>query len=337
MVVQLVNRFDQKRARDLVESNGFVFEENYDVLLGIFEDGELIATAARDGNIFKMICIKPEHQGGGLLGELMTELLKSCDTGRYENYFIFTKPGTRQSFEQFNFRTLVEHPALVLLEYGRGLQNYLNRHNHLIKPGDNGAVVINANPFTLGHQFLVEQAAAQVDHLYVFVVREDRSVFPFDIRFELVKQGVEHLDNVSVLETSDYAVSSVTFPSYFLKQDDALDCLQMEVDLLLFARKIAPHFNVKKRFIGTEPLCMTTQRYCVTMDRVLVNEGVEIVQLERKEIAGEPISASRIRNLLKEGRDEEVVALAPETTSEFLLSPRGEEIRARLKNYQGRH
>lgn len=337
MVVRLVSEFDQKRARRLVEANGFVFEPDFDVLVGIFESGELIATAARDRNIFKMICIQDEFQGGGVLGELLTELMSTCDTCTRDNFFIFTKPDRRQSFEQFNFKPLVEHPSLCLLEYGRGLQKYLQQHKSLIRRGHNGAVVINANPFTLGHQYLIEYAASRVDHLYVFVVREDCSVFPFDVRIQLVQNGTAHLENVSVLETSDYAISSVTFPSYFLKEDDNIPCLQMEIDLLLFARKIAPSFSVKKRFIGTEPLCETTRRYAETMHRVLTQEGVETVQLIRKESEDQAISASRVRQLIKDEAYDDLSKLVPATTLNYLRSEQAETIRERMKTYQRRH
>lgn len=337
MVVELISRRDHEAARQLVESNGFVFERNFDVLVGIYESGNLIATAARDHNIFKMICIQDEFQGGGLLGELLTALLASCDTCVRDNFFIYTKPDRRQSFEQFNFKTLVEHPSLCLLEYGRGLEKYLQLHHSLIKKGDNGAVVINANPFTLGHQYLIEQAAKQVDHLYVFVVREDCSVFPFDLRFRLVQKGTAHLGNVSVLETSDYAVSSVTFPAYFLKSEENLQCLQMEIDLLLFARKLALPFFIKKRFIGTEPNCLTTRYYSEVMLRVLQQEGVETVQLQRKTISSQAISASRVRDLLKQEAFEELCDLVPDTTLEYLKSDEAQAIRQRMKTYQRRH
>ena len=49
-----------------------------------------------------------------------------------------------------------------------------------------GALVMNCNPFTLGHQYLVEYAASKVAKLYLFVVEEDKSEFPFADRIELV-------------------------------------------------------------------------------------------------------------------------------------------------------
>ncbi len=77
---------------------------------------------------------------------------------------------------------------------------------------------MNANPFTLGHRHLVEQAAAQCDALHLFVVREDASFFPFSARLEMVRAGVAHLPNVVVHEGSQYIISRATFPAYFLKE-----------------------------------------------------------------------------------------------------------------------
>ncbi|PLY04955.1 MAG: [citrate (pro-3S)-lyase] ligase [Desulfuromonas sp.] len=336
MVVRLISERDQNSARQLVEAQGFRFEENFDVLVGVFDAGELIATAAREGHIFKMICIREDFQGGSLLGELLTELIASCSACRRDNFFVFTKPERRSSFEQLNFRVLVEHPQLCLLEYGNGLQNYLRQQRELVRPGNNGAIVMNANPFTLGHLYLVEQAAAQVDQLYLFVVREDCSTFPFATRIALVREGVAHLANVSVLETSDYAVSRVTFPAYFLKAGADVETLQMEVDLLLFARCLAPAFNITTRFVGTEPYCRVTRHYNETMIRLLAEEGIKTVLLSRREVKGEPISASLVRRLLKKEAFEELDSLVPETTLACLRSHQAAEIHERLRA-QGRH
>ncbi len=337
MVVRLINKRDRQQARQLVEANGFRFEERYDALFGIFESGELVATAARDHNVFKMICIRDDYQGGALLGELVTALLHSCAYSDIENFFVFTRPERRFSFEQLNFIPLVTSPKICLLEYGNGFQKYLEQHRHLQRNGNNGAVIVNCNPFTSGHLYLIEESAAQVDHLYVFVVREDRSIFPFDVRLRLVSEGTRHLKNISVLNTSDYAVSNVTFPAYFLKEDDDTQVLQMELDLLLFAKQIAPFFQIRKRFIGTEPYCRTTRVYSETMHRVLAPLEVETVQLPRKKFADKAISAFRVREALKKEAFESLRDLVPPSTLDFLRSPQARELRLEIKSYQRRH
>jgi [citrate (pro-3S)-lyase] ligase len=337
MVVNLINERDRNLARQLVEENGFTFEEDYDLLFGKFEDGELVATAARNHNVFKMICIREGHRGGGCLGELVTALINSCAYCDMRNFFIFTTLENRGAFEHLNFSPLVTHGNICLLEYGQGLFSYLQQHSELKLPGSNGAVVVNCNPFTMGHRYLIEAAAAQVDHLYIFVVREDRSLFPFEVRMALVREGTADLNNVTVLDTSDYAVSQVTFPGYFLKQDDDRLQLQIEIDLLLFARQIAPFFGITRRFIGTEPYCRTTRSYSDTMPRILGPEGIQTIQLERKLSADTPISAFRVRQALKNEDYEALRKLVPVTTLEFLRSAEGRKLLTTSKHHRRRH
>lgn len=52
----------------------------------------------------------------------------------------------------------------------------------------------------MGHRYLIEKAATENDEVVVFVVEEDKSIFPTDVRFELVKKGCEDLKNVIVLK-----------------------------------------------------------------------------------------------------------------------------------------
>jgi [citrate (pro-3S)-lyase] ligase len=337
MVTELISRRDRQLARNLVESSGLVFEETFDVLVGIFEAGALVAVAARQENILKMFAIVPGHQGGPALGELATELIRGGTAVGCGTFFVFTSPANAAAFQSLNFMPLVYHPQAVLLEYGGGIPRYLAAHRHLVRPGRNGAVVVNCNPFTLGHRYLIEQAAGKVDHLYVFVVREDRSAFPFAVRLRLVEEGVRDLPNVSVLDSSHYAVSAVTFPAYFLKDQEIAATVQMEIDLMLFGLHIAPFFHIDRRFIGTEPYCRTTRRYGEAMRRILPGYGIGTVQLERLQAGDEAVSAWRVREALRREADEELRRLVPKSTLDFLLSSAAGEIREKLRTYSRRH
>jgi len=337
MVTELISRQDRQRARELIESYGLVFEERFDNLFGIFVDGKLAATAARDGNILKMVAICTEFQSGPLLGELVTEVLRIGYLAGQESFFVFTSPQNTASFQALNFVPLVRHPRITLLEYGQGLARYLELHRDLVRPGDNGAVVVNCNPFTLGHRYLIEQAAARVDTLYVFVAREDRSLFPFKVRLRLVREGVRDLANVVVLDSSHYAVSSVTFPAYFLKAEDEPDTLQMEVDLLLFGRRIAPHFQVDRRFFGSEPYCRTTRLYNEAMIRMLPPLGIEPVLIGRRMHGEEVISAFRVREAIRREAFETVRRLVPQSTLDYILSDEARPLRERMKTHTRRH
>lgn len=337
MVVELISSRDHQQAKELIESHGLRYEENFDIQVGVFEVGNLVATATRDRNVFKMFAVNDDYQGGSILGELVTELVRGGYHAGFQSFFVFTPPRNAFSFQALNFTPLVNHHKACLLEYGNGLANYLEEYRHLVRDGRNGGVVVNCNPFTLGHLYLIEEAIKQVDHLYIFVVREDLSIFPFDVRYRLVREGVQHLENVTVLDSSDYAVSSVTFPSYFLKADDDSQTLQIEMDLVLFAKHIAPAFNICKRFIGTEPYCRTTRLYSEAMHRVLAPFGLETVQLQRKSRGDEIISAFRVRDALRREAFESVRKLVPQTTMDYLLSREAHNILEKLRTHQRRH
>jgi [citrate (pro-3S)-lyase] ligase len=337
MVTELISRRDLQLARNLVVSSGLSFEENFDVLVGIFEAGALVAVAARQGNILKMFAIAPSHRGGPALGELATELIRGGSAVGCETFFIFTAPPNAAAFQALNFARLVHHGQAVLLEYGGGLPRYLAAHRHLVHPGRNGAVVVNCNPFTLGHRYLIEQAAGQVDHLYVFVVREDRSAFPFAVRMKLVEEGVRDLVNVSVLDSSHYAVSAVTFPAYFLKDADAAatgadgdrpDALRPAY------RPLLPHQSPLHRQRAVLPHHPPLRR---AMRRLLPDYGIETVQLERLQAGDEAVSAWRVREALRREAFEQLRRLVPKNTLDFLLSDAAREIREKLRTYSRRH
>lgn len=175
---------------------------------------------------------------------------------------------------------------------------------------------MNCNPFTLGHRYLIEQAAKQVERLFVMVVREDCSLFAYAERKAMVEQGVAHLKNVTVIDGSEYAISQATFPTYFLKRlDDAADT-QMLLDLDLFRRHIAPALGATVRFIGTEPTDQLTRRYNQLMHEVLADVR-EIVRLEKE---GNAVSASRVRKAMEQGDMSTIRQLVPPTTLPYIIA-----------------
>jgi len=337
MVVELITRRDLEEARALLAACELDFDPDYENLLGIYEGKRLVAVGGRAGYLLKMIAVAEEFRNGLLLDELLTELIQLGSSAGYDSFAVVTKPGNVPLFSSYNFTLLAQHPQAVLMEYGGGLQHYLQAHRNLIREGNNGAVVVNCNPFTLGHRYLIETAASQVDWLYVFVVREDRSVFPFDVRYRLVRDGVVDLKNVLLLDSSHYAVSSLTFPTYFLRDADTRAEVQMSLDLELFATHLAPFFHIKKRFLGTEPYCRTTRNYSAMMTELLPQWGVEAVVIPRRQNGDQVISAYRVRQAMRREAYEEVRRLVPPTTLEYLLSAEGEPLRHKLQTYSGRH
>ena len=197
--------------------------------------------------------------------------------------------------------------------------SYLNTSTpqHLnTTPPRGGVVVMNCNPFTLGHRYLIEQAAKQVERLYVMVVREDCSLFAYTERKAMVEQGVADIENVSVIDGSDYAISRATFPTYFLKRlDDAADT-QMLLDLDLFRRHIAPALGATVRFVGTEPTDQLTRRYNQLMHEALK----DVREINRLEKDGNAVSASRVRKAMEEGDMNTIRQLVPPTTLPYIIA-----------------
>ena len=177
---------------------------------------------------------------------------------------------------------------------------------------------MNCNPFTLGHLHLVEYAAAKVVKLYIFVVEEDKSEFPFADRIELVRQGVKNFSNVEVLPSGKFIISQQTFSGYFNKaslQDVAVDSSE---DVEIFAKEIAPTLGITIRFAGAEPKDNVTRQYNENMKKILPRYGVEFCEIPRKEIDGEVISAKTVRAALKAGDWQKLKKLVPATTFDYI-------------------
>ncbi|AEF86303.1 citrate lyase ligase C- domain protein [Treponema primitia ZAS-2] len=181
-----------------------------------------------------------------------------------------------------------------------------------------GAIVMNCNPFTFGHRYLAEYAAQQVERLYIFAVEEDKSIFPFADRLELIKAGVKDLPNVTVLPSGKFIISSLTFNDYFNKSKIQDRVIDPSNDVTIFAEEIAPTLGINVRFAGEEPLDNVTRQYNDTMKRILPQHGIEFEVIPRKEVDGTPISASKVRKLLEEKNFVEISKLVPETTLEYL-------------------
>lgn len=179
-----------------------------------------------------------------------------------------------------------------------------------------GAVVMNCNPFSNGHRYLIEQAMQQVEYLIVFVVEEDASLFPFEERFKLVKEGTKDLVNVKVVPSGDFILSKNNFKEYFSKQDAAA-AMNAEYDITLFADYIAKPLNITHRFAGEEPKDRTTRIYNEAMRNVLLRQEINYVEIPRIMSGKEVVSASLIRKYLREERYEDVSFLIPESTWKY--------------------
>ncbi|MBU5488410.1 adenylyltransferase/cytidyltransferase family protein [Clostridium sp. MSJ-8] len=199
------------------------------------------------------------------------------------------------------------------------LNKYLNSISKYKSNLENvGAIVMNCNPFTKGHLYLIEEAMKQVDYLYIFVVEEDKSFFKFNERFELVKRGVAHLENVSVIPSGKFILSYTTLPSYFEKEKEQDVVIDATNDINIFSRYIAPYMNIKIRFAGEEPIDNITRQYNEEMRKTLIANGIDFIEIPRLHYNNRIISASYVRKLIKESNIDEIKNIVPESTFEFL-------------------
>lgn len=209
----------------------------------------------------------------------------------------------------------VKYQFLTNVYYERYFANYEQNDSDIV-----GTIVMNCNPFTYGHRFLIEEACKKVNQLIIFVVEEDRSLFSFKERFAMVTEGTKDMKNIVVVPSGSLILSQQTFPEYFVKIADEDVSRNAEFDIELFAEGIAPRLNIKYRFVGEEKTDAVTAEYNKAMKKILPPHGIELVEIPRKiGDGGSPISATNVRNLLEAKKFDEVRKLVPQTTFDILM------------------
>lgn len=346
----------RQRIEAFLKRNGLRFDDMHYYAAITDDDGEMIAGGGLKGNVIKCVAVDDAHKGEAIANTLISHLIAHANEEGHSNVMLFTKPKNRQLFESLSFRLLAEAPEAVLMETGiGGINNMVEQLKKIKEEGEvckennqeckkeektnlnittpqhlnpstpqplttttplRGVVVMNCNPFTLGHRYLIEQAAKQVERLFVMVVREDCSLFAYTERKAMVEQGVAHLKNVTVIDGSEYAISQATFPTYFLKRLDDAAYTQMLLDLDLFRRHIAPALGATIRFVGTEPTDQLTRRYNQLMHEVLA----DVRETARLEKEGNAVSASRVRKAMEQGDMSTIRQLVPPTTLPYIIA-----------------
>lgn len=299
------------------------FEENIDTTFGHYEADKLVASASIYKNIIKCVAIDESLKGGAVFNSLMTSVLNEIHEKNYEKAFVYTKPEYEISFSSVGFKKIEEVGTdLVFMERSHhGFKTYLESLEKEKITGDNiGAVVLNANPFTLGHRYLIEYGLAHSDHLHVFIVSEDESYFSTGDRLNMVRLGTSDLENISLHETDNYLISSATFPSYFIDEDKSVIKIQATLDAKIFKNHIAKALNIKNRFVGEEKTDQTTNIYNQTMRDVFEckPDRIELIEIPRKKSSDEIISASKVRTFLKEGKTNKIKDYVPGTTYNYI-------------------
>lgn len=307
-----------------LENNGLIFKPTdiEGIVVAGDEHGHILGCIGHDRNTLKYFCVDNSQRNTGVGLTLVSKLINVLLT-TYSTLHAFTSPIRAPIFQSMGFKLLVtQSPYYALLEYGpKTINDYLTKINNSLTKSlspnfTRAAIVVNANPFTLGHQYLINYASKQCDELVIFVVETNKSLFSFTERLEMVKKGCNHLKNVKVFGTSDYMVSSATFPHYFLKEIKVDEIIKNQclLDAKLFSNSIATSLAISIRFVGNEPFSGVTNAYNQAMKTVFSETGyLKLIEIDRLEYKSRAISASDVRALLKEGNND-WQKLVPETS-----------------------
>ncbi len=320
-----------EKLKDFLNKMNLEYEEGLEYNVCLYdENSEIIATGSAEQNVLKCIAIHPDYQGQGLAGTVVSQLVQyEYEQGR-THILLYTRPANELLFEELGFYTVIKTDTVLFMENKvHGFSSWINK---LIKetpaqamdPGRTiGCIVANCSPFTLGHRYLIEEALKQCDYVHLFVLSDKRSFYSADIRYQMVQAGTADLPGVILHKTSDYIVSAATFPTYFMKEKAEAEKANCNLDLELFGRFIAPGLHILKRFAGTEPDCGVTCFYNQSMKRLLPDYGIDVIEIDRKEINGHIISASKVREKIKTGNYDQAAYMIPEPVQKYILKKGG--------------
>ena len=316
-LVKLLQGTKHDKWSALLQKADLTPDDQLDSTVLLWEGDTLIATGSRWGNILKCITVDDDHRGEDLTATVLTQLRQDAFDAGFRHLFLYTKPRNEWMFSSLFFYPIAKTGDVLLMENSQnGIRAFLD--SLPVAEGKTvGAAVMNCDPFTRGHRYLIETAAGECDRVYVFVLSEDRSHFSAADRMEMVKRGTADLPNVTVLPTGPYLISAATFPTYFLKERDKAIQVQCALDIEIFTKYYTPKFGITRRYVGTEPLSPMTNQYNEALAAILPDKGIELRQIFRLEQGGDPVSASAVRASLNDHK--KLKQLVPETTLDYLL------------------
>ena len=317
------DRMMMEKVTALLQGEGIRLDANLDYTCAVVdEDYNVLATGSCFKNTLRCMAVSHEHQGEGLMNTVVSHLIDMQYQRGNVHLYLYTKCNSAKFFADLGFHEIVRiENELVFMENSRtGFSDYLSRLKKEYREGSSiAAVVMDANPFTLGHRYLVEQAARDNDVVHLFAVSEDASLIPYPVRKKLILEGVADLSNVFVHDSGSYIISSATFPSYFQRDEESVIRGHALLDLTIFTR-IAEALGITTRYVGEEPRSLVTGIYNEIMQKELPLHGIRCIVIPRKEQNGEVISASTVRKALQEENWNLLENLVPETTYRYLKS-----------------
>ncbi|MFC6604246.1 [citrate (pro-3S)-lyase] ligase [Ectobacillus funiculus] len=323
LIIEGNDQSQLNEVRNFLAKQGLRLDNNVEYTVALYNGDKIVATGSFEGRILKCIAVDDGYRGMGITNKIISDLVSEQYRRDNTHLFVYTTPCNYRIFKDLGFYKIAEVPnKVILLENDPfGIRSFVEK---IKKKKVNGkiisSVIVNCNPFTLGHKYLIEKASKESDIVHVFVVSENKSVFPAEVRYKLVKEGLRHLNNIVLHKGEDYIISSATFPSYFIKKQTEAVKTHTLLDVEVFTKYIVPELGINRRYVGEEPLCEVTRTYNDTLKEMLPRCGVMVIEVPRVIIGESVTSASRVRKLIKEHKLQEVKSLVPGTTYSFLMS-----------------
>ena len=156
------DRRGQRQLDALLEKEGIRRDGSLDYTLGLYDqEGELAATGSYYRNTLRCLAVDSAHQGEGLLNRVVSRLMELLADQGVLHLFLYTKCDKVHFFRDLGFAEIarVEGLAAFLENRRDGFARYLEEltaraaERPLPEGAVRGAIVMNANPFTLGHQW----------------------------------------------------------------------------------------------------------------------------------------------------------------------------------------
>lgn len=311
--------------KELLEKNNLIYESSVTKTIGLYDKNKLIATGSIDHNVIKMIAVDPNYQSQNISSKILSHLLFYLEAHDINHYFLFTKPENKDIFSNYNFNKIMETKDIILFENNKdGIHKALTEMSQSLpaKKGSRGCIVMNLNPMTLGHLYLIEETSKIHDDIIIFLVETDASLLSYETRLSILKKAIKHLSHVYILPSTNYMISRATFPTYFLKEKQKMD-VYTELDVSIFKTYFMPIFQIDKRHVGEEPIDELTRFYNLKMKEMLKEQ---LIVIPRKTYENNVISASYVRKLATEKKYDMIKSIVPKATYKFLISKKGREL-----------
>ncbi|AOG60989.1 [citrate (pro-3S)-lyase] ligase [Spiroplasma helicoides] len=315
--IDLNSSFETKRVTEFLKR--FDLEYNLvDATLVIKDEKQkIIATCSKLNNVIKCIAVCKDYINQNFLNKLVTEISKLIYLEKQDEIFVFTKPENKFIFEGVGFDNIFVNDKIAFLTNKiNNYKKYKTYIQNLLTGNDIAILLMNCNPLTKGHGFLIEYASKKYQQVYIIPVKEDVSLFTYEERKQMLSLFVKNFTNVALLKGSDYLISKATFPTYFLNEEDKIVIANSEVDANVFVNLFENTKSKITRVVGSEPNSRTTNLYNNVMNTVLEKNNIGFEQVERYTINNNVVSASTVRKNIYENKEWE--SLVPQTTIEII-------------------